>query len=449
MAVKRYVWIAATGAALFLVSYGATLTFNGAPDTHFDAQGLTPLHRAVLDDDAPLVESLIAAGSSPHSGARNTGMTPLDLAAIYGRTEPLGVMLDHAPADGLAPGALDTLLARAAIHGHYDAAQLLIERGANVNQTTEAFVPLVWEVAHHAHDDVLGLLLEHGADPNATCPDGLASLHAAAELGGPGVGYLLDKGADANALALDASTPLHFAARTGRFDAVLALLRHGANAKASNRLGKTPMDYARENKREEVAALLMEHTDTPERKDTAMPGYLRPDQERILESSGWAQRVGDDAGAWVSVSEQITRLVQGNSVLWQAPCATAANGTGAEMDSLKTPPGWHSIALKIGDGAALGQVFRSRQPVNETWKRGGATTEDLVLTRVLVLTGEEEGINKGGKVDSLARNIYFHGTNDEARIGTPSSHGCIRLTNEAVIDFFGRVREGTMVLITP
>ncbi len=452
MTAKQFGPIAAAGAALFLVSYGATLAFNGAagkPGAEFDERGLTALHRAVLDDDVARIESLLMQGTPLDAGARGTGMTPLDLAAIYGRTGPLGVLLDNAPAGGVAGGILDRLLARAAIHGHYEAAGLLIGRGANVNQTTGAFSPLVWEVAHHAHDDVVGLLLEHGADPNAACPDGLTALHAAAGLGGPGVGYLLDHGANANALALDASTPLHFAARAGRIDAAFALLQRGANANAPNRLGKTPLDYARERKDGEVAALLAEHAGTPAGKEQAMPAHLAPDQARLLNSSGWAERVGADTGIWVSVGEQMTRIVQGEAILWQAPCATAANGTGAEMDSLKTPPGWHSIASKIGGGAAWGQVFRSRRPVNEAWKRGGTTAEDLVLTRVLELTGEEEGINKGGDVDSRARNIYFHGTNDEARIGTPSSHGCIRLTNDAVIEFFDRVNEGTKVLILP
>ncbi|MCH8203614.1 MAG: L,D-transpeptidase family protein [Candidatus Hydrogenedentes bacterium] len=36
----------------------------------------------------------------------------------------------------------------------------------------------------------------------------------------------------------------------------------------------------------------------------------------------------------------------------------------------------------------------------------------------------------------------------EARIGTPSSHGCIRLTNDDMIDAYQRIPKDAPVLIT-
>ena len=177
-------------------------------------------------------------------------------------------------------------------------------------------------------------------------------------------------------------------------------------------------------------------------------GKLTEDQWALLESEGWPARVGDNAAVWVSVSEQMLRYIQGSEVLYQARCASSASGVGALMNSLQTPTGWHSVVRKVGDSAPWGQVFRGRQPTHEIWQPGEDTTEDLVLTRILLLTGEEPGKNKGGDVDSYARNIYIHGTNDEARIGTPSSHGCIRLTNDDVIDAFHNIPKDTLVLIT-
>jgi lipoprotein-anchoring transpeptidase ErfK/SrfK len=70
------------------------------------------------------------------------------------------------------------------------------------------------------------------------------------------------------------------------------------------------------------------------------------------------------------------------------------------------------------------------------------------LTRILVLDGLEPGKNKGGKVDSRARYIYVHGTNDEARIGMPASHGCVRLRNADVLEAFDLVQENALLLIT-
>ena len=185
-----------------------------------------------------------------------------------------------------------------------------------------------------------------------------------------------------------------------------------------------------------------------------VPVTIRNDRElgdaakSVLESAGWTGRVGDGLGVWVSVAEQKLRLVQSGRVVWQVPCATSSKGVGSEMDSEKTPLGWHSVALKVGEGAPWGQVFRVRRATEEVWKPGQETDEDLVLTRVLVLTGEEEGKNKGGNVDSRARNIYIHGTNAEEKVGTPSSHGCVRLKNDDVIGAFERIPVGTPVLIT-
>jgi len=167
-----------------------------------------------------------------------------------------------------------------------------------------------------------------------------------------------------------------------------------------------------------------------------------------LEEQGWNERVGTALAIWVSVDEQLFRLVKNGDVLWSAPCSTAANGTGSQMDSEQTPLGWHVISRKIGEDAPIGQVFRSRGPTKEIWEHGDDTEKDLVLTRILILDGLEPGKNKGGEVDSRKRYIYVHGTNDEARIGTPVSHGCIRLRNEDVITAFDRIPKDTPLLIS-
>ena len=49
----------------------------------------------------------------------------------------------------------------------------------------------------------------------------------------------------------------------------------------------------------------------------------------------------------------------------------------------------------------------------------------------------------GGK-DTLFR---IHGTNQPEYIGASISSGCIRMTNEDVIDLYGRVEQGTVVVV--
>lgn len=190
-------------------------------------------------------------------------------------------------------------------------------------------------------------------------------------------------------------------------------------------------------------------------KNTALQASsrLQDSDLDILEGAGWAERVGDGTGVWVSVARQMLYVIEGQCTVWQARCSTAAAGIGSELSSMKTPLGWHRVQKKVGDGAPWGQEFKSRQATNRTWQPGEETKDDMVLTRVLVLEGLEEGKNRGKNgagvcVDSTARGIYIHGTNGEAEIGTPASHGCVRLTNDDVIECFTRVPEGTPVLIT-
>lgn len=190
-------------------------------------------------------------------------------------------------------------------------------------------------------------------------------------------------------------------------------------------------------------AAAAEESNTPKKT----PG-LTDEQIDTLNLYDWFARVDGKRAIWVSVAEQKLRIIEGYKILLEDHCSTAEKGVGNKMNSLMTPDGWHSVYRKAGEDKPWGQVFRSRRPTNEIWKKGDDTEEDLVLTRILILQGEEEGKNKGGEVDSYKRNIYVHGTNDEERLGEPVSHGCVRLSNDNVIRAFDMVDTGTLLLIT-
>ncbi len=139
----------------------------------------------------------------------------------------------------------------------------------------------------------------------------------------------------------------------------------------------------------------------------------------------------------------------GDMLIRQYPVSTAANGAGEENGSHCTPRGRHRIA-EIGAFAPLCSAFKSRQPTGEVWtpeldaKYPG---RDWILTRILWLEGLEPGKNQGGTVDTHNRYIYIHGTNEEHKLGTPASHGCIRMKNADVAELFDLVKEGTEVRI--
>jgi UDP-N-acetylmuramate--alanine ligase len=150
----------------------------------------------------------------------------------------------------------------------------------------------------------------------------------------------------------------------------------------------------------------------------------------------------------VDVRRQRAVLIEKGEPVGEYAISTAAAGIGGAEGSLRTPPGWHRIHEAIGAGAAGGAVFESRVATGARWQ-GEAVTDDLILTRVLTLDGLEDGVNRGRGVDSLGRYIYLHGTNHEAALGTPASHGCVRLANADVADLFARVEAGDAVLIVP
>ncbi|HQT00771.1 MAG: hypothetical protein B7Y26_07785 [Hydrogenophilales bacterium 16-64-46] len=140
----------------------------------------------------------------------------------------------------------------------------------------------------------------------------------------------------------------------------------------------------------------------------------------------------------------------GDILLRQYPVSTALKGPGELSGSHCTPRGLHRIAEKIGAGAPLYSVFKSRQPTGEIWTPeldARYPDRDWILTRILWLAGQEPGRNQGGQVDTYDRYIYIHGTSEEHRLGTPVSHGCIRMSNSDVLDLFDRVAIGTAVRI--
>lgn len=141
----------------------------------------------------------------------------------------------------------------------------------------------------------------------------------------------------------------------------------------------------------------------------------------------------------------------GDMLIRQYPVSTAANGAGEENGSYCTPRGRHRIAEKIGAFAPLCSAFKSRQPTGEVWTPeldAEYPSRDWILTRILWLEGLEPGKNQGDTVDTHNRYIYIHGTNEEHKLGTPASHGCIRMKNADVAELFDLVKEGTEVRIS-
>lgn len=152
----------------------------------------------------------------------------------------------------------------------------------------------------------------------------------------------------------------------------------------------------------------------------------------------------------VSVKRQMLYVFQSNKLYAKYPVSTSKYGIGGKRGSKKTPLGFHRVASKVGKNAEKGTVFRGlgkTERIAEILTERKLCNEDLVLTRVLWLSGLKNGYNKGAGVDSKSRYIYIHGTPEEGYIGEVASHGCIRMKNDDVIDLFNYVPRNTLVYI--
>ena len=130
--------------------------------------------------------------------------------------------------------------------------------------------------------------------------------------------------------------------------------------------------------------------------------------------------------------------------------STSVYGTGSKVNSFKTPLGRHKISEKIGEGLPEGAILKGRRwtgAIANIIKEPIDTDFDVVTSRILWLTGLEEGKNLGSGVDSKSRYIYIHGTAEEGLIGKPASDGCVRMYNIDVISLFNSVNIDTEVWI--
>lgn len=168
-----------------------------------------------------------------------------------------------------------------------------------------------------------------------------------------------------------------------------------------------------------------------------------------IDSSGFY--TGGGMRIIVRIKTQMMYLIDSTgSVLKEYPVSTAKKGAGNESGSNKTPYGIHKIIKIAGRGNEKGVYYD-----NEFNAAGKAviftdstdSPEDFVMTRVFVLEGLQEGINRGEGIDSFKRKIFVHGTNEEGLIGTPASKGCIRMRNDDIIELSEIIEEGTLLLI--
>ncbi|MGB1561274.1 MAG: L,D-transpeptidase family protein [Sinimarinibacterium flocculans] len=150
----------------------------------------------------------------------------------------------------------------------------------------------------------------------------------------------------------------------------------------------------------------------------------------------------------VDIASQRLSLFDHGRRLAEYRVSTAANGVGEVNGSGMTPRGRHRVRAKIGAGLPPGAVLSARRWTGEIWTpqlHARHPGRDWILSRILWLCGCERGRNRLGCVDSFRRYIYLHGTPYADQLGTPASKGCVRMSNEDIIELYERIAPGTEV----
>jgi len=153
---------------------------------------------------------------------------------------------------------------------------------------------------------------------------------------------------------------------------------------------------------------------------------------------------------FISIKNQKLYHIKNKIIVNTFIISSSKYGTGSENGSNKTPLGLHIIKEKHGEktplyGLMIGRIFNGK--IANIYHDNTRSETDDITTRILWLEGIEKGKNKGTGIDSYKRYIYIHGTSEEGRLGTPASHGCIRMKNKDIFDLYKIIEVGTLVLI--
>ncbi|CAN0430808.1 unnamed protein product, partial [Hapterophycus canaliculatus] len=198
------------------------------------------LHVALRCGQEALARELLRMGACPKE-KDDTGDTPLHLAAALGNKNIVSELIRRgSPVDALDSKGR-TPIHLSAKRGSLGAVEALLAAGADLAlRDGDGDKSALDLAAGGGHVRVTRALIQHGVGVNARDSNGCTALHAAADNNRAGtIDALAKAGANVDVQGGDEDlqwTPLHMACERGFLEAVMSLLKHGADV---HRLGMT------------------------------------------------------------------------------------------------------------------------------------------------------------------------------------------------------------------
>jgi ankyrin repeat protein len=214
----------------------------------------TEFFDAVKKGNLAAVKEALANDRTLVDAKTETGLSPLTVAAYYGKGAILEAILAYRPS---------MTLPEAAIVGDLERVKDLVERDRrSVNESSPDGYSALALASHFGRPDVVRYLLARAADVSLAAPEsGFTALTGAVAGGHPEiVRELIAAGADVNHRYEEQRfSPLITAAADGDPEIVRLLLAAGADPTARTTDGKTAASIALERNHPEIAELLRKH----------------------------------------------------------------------------------------------------------------------------------------------------------------------------------------------
>lgn len=250
----------------------ASILLENGADINCCNCAITPLRKAIHENDKDMATFLLEKGAN------------INYIASYSWVDNNGNMSFTA-----------TALSEAVKSNNEEMVAFLIERGADVNlevnDNEEYYYTMLQEAVQVKNKKIISLLLDAGADINKNSQKnaGTALINSVdtqnyePEI----VSFLVERGADVNLeSAFNSHTPLTLAVSKNNKDAVLLLLKHGADPnKKSSKLG-TPLMVAFIAVNREMISLLMKNGADSSETFIVAAAMPKPDAAQFLLDNG-------------------------------------------------------------------------------------------------------------------------------------------------------------------